>query len=310
MQRYIAKRIFYGLISVWLLTIIIFLAIRITGDPARIMAEPGAGEEDLQLLRKKFGLDRPIHFQYYTFISKIARGDFGNSFQYKYPCLELYLQRLPNSIQLGLSAFIISLVLGIPLGIISAIKVNTLWDKIASTFGVLGMSMPGFWLGMLFILIFSVKLGVMPSGGMGSLKHLVMPAFSLGWYFTAAHLRMVRSSMLEVLGTDYVKFARLKGVPEVLVVVKHSFKNALLPVVTLAGINLVLILNVTVIVEIVFSWPGIGRLLYQSIIVRDFPMVQTITLVAGIMMVVINLFVDILYALIDPRIRYERPSAH
>ncbi len=309
MERYIAKRILYGLISLWLLTVIIFVATRLSGDPASVLAEPGATREDLERIRHEYQLDRPLHVQYYTFLSKAVRADFGDSYQFKYPSMELYLMRLPNSIQLGLAGFTISLILGIPLGIVSALKVGTWVDRIASGLCILGLSLPGFWVGMLLILLFGVELGVMPTGGMGGVKHTLMPAFALGFHFTAAHMRIMRSSVLEVLGKEYIKFARIKGLPEILVVGKHCLKNAFLPVVTLAGINLVLVINITVIIETVFNWPGVGRLLFQSIVARDFPVVQTITLMSGVMMVGINLFIDILYAWVDPRIRYERPEA-
>jgi ABC-type dipeptide/oligopeptide/nickel transport system permease component len=170
----------------------------------------------------------------------------------------------------------------------------------------LGLSMPSFWLGLLLILFFSVYLGWLPSSGSGTAWHVLMPAFALGWYFAAAHMRLTRSSMLEVLGSEYVKLARLKGLPEMRVIAKHAFKNALIPVLTLAGINLVLMVNVAVVVETVFAWPGIGRLLYEGIAFRDFPVVQATVLLAGSMIVVVNLVVDVLYAVIDPRIRYER----
>jgi peptide/nickel transport system permease protein len=304
MQRYILRRVFYAFISLVLLSMTIFCMVRITGDPAVLMADPGAKEEDLQAIRREFGLDKPIHIQYVTFVSTIVRGDFGKSIYYRVPAFDLYLQRLPASILLAVVAMSISLLLGIPIGIFSAVRVNTWFDNFGKIFAILGLSLPSFWVGLLLILVFSVELNWFPSSGSGSFKHLIMPAFALGWVFTAAHTRLARSAMLEVLGSEYVKLARIKGLSEWLVIAKHAFKNAIIPVLTLAGINLVLMINVAVVVESVFAWPGIGRLLYEGISFRDFPVVQTTVLMGGLMIVVVNLIVDILYAYIDPRIRY------
>jgi peptide/nickel transport system permease protein len=200
----------------------------------------------------------------------------------------------------------LSLAIGIPSGILAAVRVNGFWDRAGKLFTLLGLSMPQFWVGLLMILLFSVYLGWLPSSGSGTPLHVLMPAFALGWYFAAAHMRLTRSSMLEVLGSEYVKLARLKGLPEVLVIAKHAFKNALIPVITLAGINLVLMVNTQVVVETVFAWPGVGRLLYEGIAFRDFPVVQATVIIGGAMIIVVNLVVDVLYAWIDPRIRLGR----
>jgi peptide/nickel transport system permease protein len=199
-----------------------------------------------------------------------------------------------------------SLLLGIPTGIMAAVRTGGWWDGAGKVIALLGLAMPSFWVGLLLILFFSVHLRWLPSSGSGTPLHLVMPAIALGWYFAAAHMRLTRSSMLEVLGSDYVKLARLKGLSEWRVIGKHAFKNALIPVLTLAGINLVIMVNVAVVVETVFAWPGVGRLLYEGIAFRDFPVVQATVLLGGAMIVMVNFFVDVMYALIDPRIRYER----
>jgi ABC-type dipeptide/oligopeptide/nickel transport system permease component len=304
MHRYIIKRLFYACISLVLLSITIFCLVRVTGDPAILMADPGAKEEDLQVIRKEFGLDKPWVIQYGVFVSNIVRGDFGKSIYYRIPAFDLYLQRLPASLLLAAVAMVISLILGIPIGILSAVRLNTWVDSFGKIFALLGLSLPSFWVGLMLILTLSVSLNLLPSSGSGTFLHLLMPAFSLGWVFTAAHMRLSRSAMLEVLGSEYVKLARIKGLPEKLVIGKHAFKNAVIPVLTLAGINLVLMVNVAVVVESVFAWPGIGRLLYEGITFRDFPVVQATVLMGGIMIVVVNLVVDILYAYIDPRIHY------
>ena len=306
MKRYIGRRLGYSLLSLFLLSVTIFLFVRVTGDPAVLLVEPGASKADLDAVRHQFGLDRPLAVQYVSFMSSLLRGDFGQSFYYRTPVFELYLSRLPNSLLLAVAAMGFSLLIGIPSGILAAVRVNTWWDSIGKVFALLGLSLPAFWVGLVMILVFSVYLGWLPSSGSGTVLHLLMPAFSLGWVFAAAHMRLTRSSMLEVLGSEYVKLARLKGLPEALVIGKHAFKNALIPVLTLAGINLVIMVNVAVVVETVFAWPGIGRLLYEGIAFRDFPVVQATVLLGGSMIVVVNLLVDILYALIDPRIRLER----
>jgi len=306
MKRFILRRLGYALLSLVLLSLTIFFFVRVTGDPAVLLVEPGASKADLDAIRQQFGLDRPLVVQYWHFMTSLLRGDFGQSFYYRMPVFELYLSRLPNSLILALAAMAFSLLIGIPAGIYAAVRVNRWGDSAGKIFALLGLSMPSFWVGLVMILFFSVYLGWLPSSGSGTPLHIIMPAFALGWYFAAAHMRLTRSSMLDVLGSEYVKLARLKGLPEARVIVKHAFKNALIPVLTLAGINLVVMVNVAVVVETVFAWPGIGRLLYEGIAFRDFPIVQATVLLGGSMIVIVNLLVDILYAVIDPRIRYDK----
>jgi ABC-type dipeptide/oligopeptide/nickel transport system permease component len=306
MKRYIARRILYSMISLFLLSVTIFLFVRVTGDPAVLLVEPGASQADLTEVRKQLGLDRSLWVQYLSFAGDLLRGDFGKSFYYRSPVLEIYMDRLPYSLMLAGAAMFFSLLLGIPSGIIAAVRVNGWWDSGGKMFALLGLSMPSFWVGLLMILFFSVYLGWLPSSGSGTVLHMVMPAIALGWFFAAAHMRLTRSSMLEVLGSEYVKLARLKGLSEALVIGKHAFKNALIPVLTLAGINLVIMVNVAVVVETVFAWPGVGRLLFEGISFRDFPIVQATVILGGAMIIVVSLIVDILYAVIDPRIRYDR----
>lgn len=305
MTQYIARRLGYSLVSLFLLSLTIFLFVRVTGDPAVLLVEPGASQADLDAIREQFGLDQPIWVQYVSFIASLAHGDLGQSFYYRTPVFELYLSRLPNSLILALAAMAFSLLIGIPSGILAAVRVGGFWDKAGKIFALLGLSLPSFWIGLVLILFFSVYLQWLPSSGSGTAWHVIMPAFALGWYFAAAHMRLTRSSMLEVLGSEYIKLARLKGLPEALVIAKHAFKNALIPVLTLAGINLVIMINVAVVVETVFAWPGIGRLLYEGITFRDFPVVQGVVIMGGSMIVIVNLVIDILYAVIDPRIRLE-----
>jgi peptide/nickel transport system permease protein len=304
MRTYVATRLAYSLISLFLLSVTIFLVIRTTGDPAMMLVGPGGRPEDMQRVRVEWGLDRSWPEQYLSFVGNVLHGDLGVSFQYRMSVRDLYFDRLPNSLQLAAAGFLVSLLIGIPLGIITAVKVDTFWDTACKVVAMLGLSIPGFFVGLVMIIVFAVGLRWLPAAGSGTWQHVVMPALALGWYFAASMLRLTRSSMLEVLGSEYVKLARLKGVPEKLVIVKHAFKNALIPVLTLAGINFVIMVNVGVIIETIFAWPGIGRLLYEGISLRDFPLVQGVVVMAGTMIVSVNLIVDLLYALIDPRIRY------
>ncbi len=311
MRQYILRRLLYSIVTLWLLTVIVFAAVRFTGDPALLMSDyPGVRPEDLAALRAQWGLDKPYLVQYGVFISNLVRGDLGTSFQFNMPVRDVYLKRLPNSIKLGLAAFLISVALGIPLGIVSAVRINSGWDSVGKLVALLGLSVPGFFVALLLILLFGVYLGWLPVLGMGQrlwdLQYLIMPAFALGWFSSGSLLRLTRSSMLEVLGSEYVKLARFKGTPERVVVIKHAFRNAMLPVLTLAGLQLVNTINVAVVIEVIFSWPGIGRLMIEGLLSRDFPVVQGVALMAGAMIVAVNLLVDILYAYIDPRIRVMR----
>lgn len=308
MKRFILTRIFYSILTLWLLTVIIFVMVRLTGDPAELLGEyPGAAESDLEAQRERWGLNDSWPTQYGKFVSNIFQGDFGRSFQFGTSVTDIYFTRLPNSLQLALAGFVISIVIGVPLGILSAVKLNSGWDNFGKLIALLGLSVPGFLLALVLILIFGVWLDWFPVLGKGDsfwdMKFLVMPAFALGWYFAGSMLRLTRSSMLEVLGSDYVKLARLKGVPEWVVISKHAFKNAMIPVLTLAGLQLVLMINVAVVVEVIFQWPGVGSLIFDGLQGRDFPVVQGSLLMAGAMIVGVNLALDVLYAYVDPRIR-------
>ncbi len=306
MGQFIIRRTLYAIVTLFILSLTIFTVIRLTGDPTTLLAEPGARAEDLARVAHEWGLDRPWPVQYFAFVENIFTGRLGTSFNYEMPVSTLYFQRLPNSLELALAATLISFLIGIPAGIISAVRVNSWWDSIGKVLALMGLSIPGFWLGLVLILVFSVWLNWLPTSGQGGWRNLLMPAVALGWYFAASLLRLTRSSMLEVMRSEYIKLARLKGLPGYVVIAVHAFKNALIPVLTLAGINLVIMLNAAVIIEVIFAWPGIGRLLYEGIFQRDFPLVQGVVMEAGIMIVVMNLLIDIVYAAIDPRIRLTR----
>ncbi len=324
MKRYILTRVLYSLITLWLLVTIIFTLVRLTGDPVKMRGEVGADAAYEAKIRHDWGLDQPLPWQYLSFLGKLAQGDFGHSFEKSLPVGTIYFERLPNSLKLGFAAFVISMVLGVPLGMLSALKVNTWWDNVGKAVALLGLSVPGFFVGLVLIIVFGVQLGWLPVLGKGQSAlvggepvtwvtfwfrdwpHLAMPAFALGWYFSGAMVRITRSGMLDVLGSDYIKLVRLKGVPERTVMVKHALKNSMIPVLTLAGLNLLVMVNVAVVVEVIFNWPGVGQLLYDGLSNRDFPMVQGVVIMSGLFIVLLNFVIDALYGYVDPRIRLSR----
>lgn len=324
MTKYILVRAFYSAITLWLLVTIVFALVRLSGDPVKMKGEVGADPTYLQQIRHDWGLDRPVYVQYANFLGNLVQGDFGHSFEKSLPVSTIYFERLPNSLKLGFAAFVLSIAIGVPLGMISALKAGTGWDNTGKLVALLGLSIPGFFVGLVLIIVFGVDLGWLPVLGKGQSafvwndasswvpfwfrdwRHLAMPAFALGWYFSGAMLRITRSGMLDVLGTDYVKLVRLKGVPEAIVTAKHALKNAMIPVLTIAGLNLVIMINVAVVIEVIFNWPGVGLLLYDGLTNRDFPMVQGVVLMSGAMIVLLNFAIDVLYAYVDPRVRLSR----
>src|SRR5260370_12506386 len=281
MTQFIIRRTIYALVTLFILSLTIFTVIRLTGDPVTLLAEPGERAEDVDRVRAEWGLDQPGPVQYLTFAKNVFTGDLGKSFNYEMPVSTLYFQRLPNSLELALAAPLISFLIGIPAGLISAVKVNSAWGNVGTVSALLCLAVPGFWLGLVMILMFSVWLEWLPTSGQGGWRNLIMPAVALGWYFAASLLRLTRSSMLEVMRSEYIKLARLKGLPGYVVIAVHAFKNALIPVLTLAGVNLVVMINAAVIIEVIFAWPGICRLLYEGIFQRDFPLAQGVVILAG-----------------------------
>ena len=305
MKRYILKRIVQAIICIIGVSIIVFFLTHLSGDPLSLLVSPDATQEDVEEIKRLHGLDKPLHSQYWSFISRAVRGDFGESLRWKRPCMGIFLEKFPNTLQLAAASMTWALLLGLSVGIFSAVSVGTWFDNFGKVFAIMGQAIPAFWLGIMLILIFSIKLRLLPTSGMGGLKHLILPSLTLGWLCTAAIVRLTRSAMLDVLDSEYIKMARIKGVPEQFVVIRHAFRNALIPVVTMASLNFIFLLNGTVITETIFSWPGVGRLVVDSIFARDFPMVQTVVFIASCLFVFTNLIVDILYAYLDPRIRYQ-----
>lgn len=305
MQRYILIRLFQTLVTLFVVSVIVFFLARLTGDPLHLLLAPDATREDYERARVSYGLDKPLPTQYWVFISKAVRGDLGESLRRRMPVSELIASRLPNSLALATAAMAIALLIAIPLGVLSAVKRGSHLDTLAKVLAFLGMSMPGFWLGIVLIFIFSVQLKVLPSFGMGGPSHYILPAFTLGWFVGASMMRLVRSTMLDVIGSEYVKMARIKGLSESVVIWKHALRNALIPPMTMAGFYFVLMIATAVVVETVFAWPGIGMLAYEAVMWRDYPLIQGVVLVISALMIFANLFVDILYAYVDPRIRYR-----
>lgn len=294
-----------AVISLMAVTIIVFMLTHLSGDPAVLMAPPDATQEDIQQMRVNMGLTQPLHVQYGLFISGILRGDFGRSFKWDQPCLNVWFERFPNTLLLASVAMALTLLVGLTFGILSAVYVGRWFDQVGKIFALLGQALPVFWVGLMLMFIFSVKLGWLPTSGMGTWKQLIMPAVTLGWYFAAAMTRLTRSAMLDVLDRDYVKMARIKGVSRANVILKHAFRNASIPILTLGALNIVFMLNGTVITETVFNWPGVGSLVVEAVFSRDYPLVQTTILIGSFFFIFVNLTVDILYAYIDPRIRYQ-----
>jgi peptide/nickel transport system permease protein len=305
MQRYIIRRFAQSLIALLVLSLLIFLMSRMTGDPTLLMLPDDATQEDVERLRTALGLNRPLPVQYWVFLRNAAQGDFGRSIKGRMPVSEMIRDRLINSIKLAVVAFSIAILLAFPLGVIAAVKKGTPLDTTANIVAVLGQSLPQFWVGIVLIQIFAVRLRWLPVAGTGSFAHYIMPAFTLGWFLVAGMMRLLRSSMLDVLGSEFVKLARIKGLPSRTVIWKHALRNALIPVLTFGAIYLAILVTGAILVETVFAWPGVGQLIYQGIMFRDFPVIQAVVLLTACVVIMMNLLVDITYAYIDPRIRFS-----
>ena len=306
MWRYLMSRVLQTLLSMLVVISIVFVLTRLSGNPVHLLLDVNATERDQEILTHYLGLDQPLPVQYGIYVKNIFLGDFGKSILTRRPVVEHIWERLPATVELGFVAMFMSVLIGVPLGVYSAVRRGTALDKSARVFAVLGQSMPAFWLGLMLILFFGVMLGVLPAGGRGDFRHLILPAFTLGYFTSAAILRLTRSAMLEVLGSDYIKFARLKGLHEQVVLWKHGLKNALLPVITFAVMLFVQFLGGAVVTETVFAWPGLGRLILESITTRDYPVVQAGVLVLSALYLTANLLVDMLYSYLNPKIRHAR----
>jgi ABC-type dipeptide/oligopeptide/nickel transport system permease component len=303
MKGYILKRFFHSIFVLVGISLVVFIILHLTGDPAALLMPMDATPEQVAQFRKEMGFEDPLIVQYWRFFKGTLRGDFGQSFRHSQPALDLVMERMPATIQLTAAAMVIALVVAIPVGIISAIRRNSILDHIGMTGALLGQSTPVFWLGIMLILLFSVTIQWFPSSGRGEIQHLVLPAITLGMFTMARTARMMRSSMLEVLGQEYMKTAKAKGLSPGIVILKHALKNAAIPVVTIVGMELGTLLGGAVITETIFAWPGVGRLAVQAIYNRDYPVVQAAVFLLASIFVLVNLVVDIMYTYLDPRVK-------
>jgi len=305
MGKYILRRFFHSIFMILGITIVIFVITNVVGDPVALLLDPMSTREDFERLRKQLGLDRPLHAQYLQFLQNAVQGDFGKSLQSKDPAMSLVLEHLPATIELTLASMLVMLTVALPVGIYSAARPYTLGDTLAKFFALLGQATPNFWLGIMLILLFGVKLKWLPISGRGGIENLILPALTHGVFGMAAVTRLTRSAMLDVLDRDYIRTARIKGLSETRVIFKHAFRNALIPVITYVALLFAALLGGSVITETIFAWPGIGRLAVHAITTNDFPVVQAVVFLASLVFISANLLVDILYCWIDPRISYE-----
>jgi peptide/nickel transport system permease protein len=303
MKAVVAKGLVNALISILGASLIIFVISRLSGDPVALMLPMDAPQSAVTALRQELGLDRPMWEQYLLFLWKAVQGDFGMSYRWQMPALTLVFERLPATIALASAAFAFSLLLAIPLGVLSAVYRGSWIDQIGRIIAMLGQAVPAFWVGLILILVFAVGLGWLPAFGAGGVQHVILPAVALGWYPVAAQTRIIRSGMLEVLESDYIRMGRAVGTPERLLIWKYAFRNALLPLVTIMGVYFASMLSGAFVVETVFAWPGLGRTVVEAVFSRDYPVVQAGVLITSILFVLSNFLVDLSYSLIDPRIR-------
>jgi len=304
MLMYMLKRIASALLTLLAMSALIFVMVRLVGDPAHLLMPPEATDADRALFRQQLGLSDPMPIQYARFLAGLVKGDFGNSFHFGVPALSIVLVRLGPSLTLTLAAMAAALLVGVPLGIASAVWKGRLVEHVMKCFSVAGQAAPPFFFALLMIRFFSVKLGWLPTSGYGGWRHLLLPVLALGWYSAAGLARLTQANLLKVLGSEYILVARLKGVPERHVVLGHALKNALLPIVTFAASQFGILIGGAVSIEAVFAWPGFGSMMVESINQLDFTVVQAAVIVSTLLFILINLAVDVLYAWLDPRIRY------
>ena len=305
MQRYILGRIVQVIPTLIGVSAIAFVAMRMLGDPAHLVLGENATPQALAEYRREQGLDQPLHVQYVRFLVSALQGDFGYSFRYRTPVFPLLLERLPATVMLGLSALGLAVALGVPLGTLAAVRRGRWGDEVIRVVALIGQAVPGFFLGLVLIIVFAVNLGWLPTGGTGDWRHLVLPSISLSAFLMALIMRFTRSSLLEVLGQDYIRTARAKGLSERATTVRHAMRNTLIPLVTVIALQAGVLFSGAVVTETVFGWPGVGRLAVEAVQGRDFPLIQATVLFMSGAVVLINLLVDISYVFLDPRVRYR-----
>lgn len=304
MQRFIILRVLQGLLAVLVISMVVFALSRIAGDPIDAILDDEAGKEQIERLRKEWGLDKPLHIQYATYMRRLLVGDLGVSFRWNKPVVELIGERLPATIQLSAFALVITGLIAFPVGVLSAVKKDSWFDAFGKGFAILGQSAPTFAVGLFLMFIFAVMLGWLPTSGKGGFRYMLLPGFALGYYNVAAIMRLTRSSMLDVLDTEYVKLARIKGVPEWKIIWKHCFRNALIGPLTYFSLIFAVLITGSVVIETVFAWPGIGLMVFEAINTKDHITLQAVVMLFSLLYIAINIIVDITYAYVDPRIRY------
>lgn len=305
MQRYILGRLIQSLVALVGITLIVFVLSRLSGDPVTLLMGDVVTAEEIARMRALLGLDKPLVQQYFTFLGDAIQGDFGRSTTYRQPAISIILNRFPATLQLGVVAMAIAVSVAIPAGVLSAVRRDGLFDRFGKVVALLGQSMPSFWFGLMLILFVAVGLGLLPAGGRDQPSSIVLPAITLGVFPMAAIMRLTRSSLLDVLDSEYIKMVRIKGLPEYMVIFKHALKNASIPVVTLMGLQIAGFLTGSVIAETVFAWPGVGKLAVDAVFARDFQVIQASVFMIAVVFLGINLFIDLVYAYLDPRIRYR-----
>lgn len=305
MSRYALRRLGHAVLTLFGVSVLVFVVLRVMpGDPAKMLLPEGAPQSAIDELDRHLGLHRPLAVQYALFLKSVVQGDFGQSFQYRAPAGRVVRERVAATVDLTVAAMVLITGVGVPIGLVAAVRRRTPYDYAGMVFAVLGQSLPNFWLGIMLILLFGVTIHWLPTSGFESWRHLILPSVTLAAYPTAFVARLTRSGMLEVLGQDYIRTARSKGLPELKTVLRHALKNAMIPVLTVIGLQIGILLSGAVITESVFAWPGIGKLIVDAIFSRDFPVVQTVLILSAAIFILVNLAVDLLYTLVDPRIRF------
>jgi peptide/nickel transport system permease protein len=302
MARFILTRLWQTLITLLLLTILIFILARLTGDPTPLVMPSEATEADRNFFQQQYGLDRPVHEQYVIFLRNVLQGDFGISFRYREPAFGLVLAAIGPTLQLAGVSMLVAMLLGLPLGILAALRPGSWFAAAVRSYASLGQAMPTFWTGLMLIAVFAIMLPVLPSSGYGAPANFVLPAVTLGFYASASVTMLTWANMTEALRSDFVQMERVLGIPRRLVVLKHALRNASLPIVTYLGLQFGLLLGGAVVTERVFAWPGVGQMLVDAILNRDYPVVQASVMLTAVLFMAINLVVDLLYAVLDPRV--------
>ena len=306
MARFIIMRLLQSFLALIGISILIFVLVRASGDPTVLFRSSQSTEEDIARIKAELGLDKSIPEQYWIFVTDIAQGDLGESVFKQRPVTEMIAERLPNTLSLAFTSFFISMIAAFLLGVLAATRRDTFWDNGVKFIAILGQALPGFWVAIMAILVFSVYWQIFPPGGTGTPLHFVLPVSTMAFFLLPGMMRLVRSGMLDVLDSEYIKLARIKGLPERIIIWKHALRNALIAPLTAAGMIFAMLITGAVVTEVVFAWPGIGRLFIESLFARDFPLVQGITLFVAVVVLLVNLLVDIMYAYINPEIRYQK----